>query len=171
MSFFCRLPYPTATTSSSPMASTSMTIFREDLPARAISCDFIPTNETCKVSALAGKFNLKLPSASVTKPIVVPFTRILAPGMGWFVLSTTLPVICFCCCTVAALPSEDGGLMFARALIEIRPDIAHAIPSFLRIKILSFHCEGASNRDFFIRNKNLVIKYCYRLFIIEVINC
>ncbi len=46
--------------------------------------------------SVIGKENL--PSMSVTVPVEVPFTTILTPIRGSFVLSTIVPVIVFVCC-------------------------------------------------------------------------
>ena len=53
--FFCT-PYPIATTSSIPMASSAKITLIFVFPATTISCAFIPTNENCKV-AFAGIFD------------------------------------------------------------------------------------------------------------------
>ena len=47
-------------------------------------------------ASVTGKENL--PSISVTVPVEVPFTTILTPIRGSFVLSTIVPVIVLVCC-------------------------------------------------------------------------
>ena len=55
--------------------------------------------------APSGTSNAKLPSASVTVPIVVPSTTTFAPIIGSLLASSTRPVICLTCCITAFDPT------------------------------------------------------------------
>jgi len=101
-SLFFILPYPIATTSSKPMLSSSITIFKDDFPDVATSMVFIPTNEKTNV-ALSGIFGSEnFPSISDITPVVVPFTTTETPGKVAPVASVTLPVNFFSCCVATA---------------------------------------------------------------------
>ncbi len=99
LAFFC-VPKPTTTTSSNVSASSSNTMINPFSSAlTAFSTVLKPMNENWIVDGDSLILILKLPSISLTTPLVVPLTTTFAPGIGSPVLSLMIPVTvnCFCC--------------------------------------------------------------------------
>src|SRR4051794_16087345 len=100
-SLFCRVPYPTTTTSFKAFtASTNVTL----------NCVFVPTLSSWLVKPVELIINMpfegtlgstKRPSGSVVVPFVVPFTVTLTPCKGVFLLSYIEPVILWEVCALS----------------------------------------------------------------------
>ena len=89
--FFC-WPKPTTTTSSSCWLSSSKITLIGFWTVAFTSCDFIPINETTRVTLSLGTANVKFPSISDIVPIeVLPFTTMEAPITVSPVPSRTVP--------------------------------------------------------------------------------
>ena len=106
------LLYPVTTTSSNVF--TSSTIVISSIFLRVAStwsvCFFIPIKETSKVTLSFFTSSVNSPSMFVEVPVRVPFTIILAPGIGSLFESTTIPRIRFsrfsaCILRITTMPS------------------------------------------------------------------
>ena len=107
--------YPTATTSSNPMASTCIVTFIDVWLPIIISCVCIPTKENNSV-AFSGILGIEyFPSTFVTVPVVVPFTITVTPISGCPVSSVTVPETAFCCCTLS--DKKEGAKIIFRSVM------------------------------------------------------
>ncbi len=112
-SLFFTVPYPTTTTSSRPMVSSSSRMLKTLCVPMMTSWGFIPTKEKSRTLARSGTVRVKFPDASVTVPTVVPFTTTVAPGIAIPFLSLTFPRMVRSCCINGA-SARLPGLLFER---------------------------------------------------------
>ena len=81
-SFLRCVPYPTTTISSSASATADNVIVKLVLLFTATSCVSYPMYEITRIASLETLSNWNKPSKSVVVPLVVPFTKTVAPGSG-----------------------------------------------------------------------------------------